>query len=401
MIGELITFYKDTPLKKSFSQEEKQKKEDLTIKENEKMSLAEKIRQQRLLEEKSKQKEKYIKELHKSRKVDITKFLTRNKMKEQKRLFNIEKERNELIEKEREEIQEKPKISEESIKICLTKRRKKPIYLRTQSIIEERKKKIEELKKERYNLSLSPTRTKSEERRIKTESYSLERFNTFYDNQIKWSEKVKCDNEKRKIDLEENSKQLKECIFHPELSLGSLDIIDTINYFESMNGKKNNESIFNKLYNEMYEKQKKIEKIKKKNIPTFKPYFNKNEKYKKIAAKFINKGTYSYNIKTEEIKEKIEKKKLEEKRKKKRKIRSMDRRKKETKIDIMEIGKIRKSESVDHWSTSLMKMKPRKDKNLTDNLYHLNIMPSTAWNENGVNAVPLKGESKNIIKAFL
>ena len=62
--------------------------------------------------------------------------------------------------------------------------------------------------------------------------------------------------------------------------------------------KKNNESIFNKLYNEMYEKQKKIEKIKKKNIPTFKPYFNKNEKYKKIAAKFINKGTYSYNIKT-------------------------------------------------------------------------------------------------------
>ena len=105
----------------------------------------------------------------------------------------------------------------------------------------------------------------------------------------------------------------------------------------------------------------------------------------------------------QENKENIMKKKLEDEKnkKKKKKNKSVDRRKKNNNIDIMEIGKIKKSESVDHWSTSLMKMKPKKDKILTDNLYHLNIMPSTAWNENGVNAVPLKGESKNIIKAFL
>lgn len=43
MIAELINFYKDTPLKNSLSSEENKKAEDLTIKENEKMSLAEKL----------------------------------------------------------------------------------------------------------------------------------------------------------------------------------------------------------------------------------------------------------------------------------------------------------------------------------------------------------------------
>ena len=400
MIAELINFYKDTPLKNSLSSEENKKAEDLTIKENEKMSLAEKIRQQRLLEEKEKQKQKYIKELHKSKKVDLEKFLTRNKIKEQKRLYNIEKERNELKEKEKSLLQETPKISKNSIIISLTDK-KMPLYLRTQYIIESKNKKLEELRNSyKLNLSTSPKKEITEEKRLKTLSYSVERF---YENQIQRSSKIKKENVFRKNFLEINNKDLIECKFHPELSEGSLEIIRTINYKNNINEKKNNESIYEKLYKEKDEKEKKRKLIIEKNLPSFKPYINQNPKYKKIAAKFINKGTYSYNIKMQENKENIMKKKLEDEKnkKKKKKNKSVDRRTKKNNIDIMEIGKIKKSESVDHWSTSLMKMKPKKDKILTDNLYHLNIMPSTAWNENGVNAVPLKGESKNIIKAFL
>ena len=400
MIAELINFYKDTPLKNSLSSEENKKAEDLTIKENEKMSLAEKIRQQRLLEEKQKQKEKYIKELHKTKKVDVEKFLTRNKIREEKRLYNIEKERNELKEKEKSLLQETPKISKNSIIISLTDK-KMPLYLRTQYIIESKNKKLEELRNSyKLNLSTSPKKEITEEKRLKTLSYSVERF---YENQIQWSSKIKKENVFRKNFLEINNKDLIECKFHPELSEGSLEIIRTINYKNNINEKKNNESIYEKLYKEKDEKEKKRKLIIEKNLPSFKPYINQNPKYKKIAAKFINKGTYSYNIKMQENKENIMKKKLEDEKnkKKKKKNKSVDRRTKKNNIDIMEIGKIKKSESVDHWSTSLMKMKPKKDKILTDNLYHLNIMPSTAWNENGVNAVPLKGESKNIIKAFL
>ena len=150
MIEELINFYKDTPLKNSLSIEEKKKLEDLRIKENEKMSLAEKIRQQRLLEEKQKQKEKYIKELHKTKKVDVEKFLTRNKIREEKRLYNIEKERNELKQKEQNLLQEVPTISKNSMIISLTDR-KKPLYLRTQYILEEKEKKLNELR-DKYKL---------------------------------------------------------------------------------------------------------------------------------------------------------------------------------------------------------------------------------------------------------
>ena len=400
MIAELINFYKDTPLKNSLSSEENKKAEDLTIKENEKMSLAEKIRQQRILEEKQKQKEKYIKELHKSKKVDLEKFLTRNKIREERRLYNIEKERNELKQKERSLLQEKPTISKNSLIISLTDR-KIPLYLRTQYIIKAKEKKLNDLRNSyKSNLSTSPKKETIDERRLKTHSYSVERF---YEKQIKWTKRIKKENIFRRDLLELNNNELKECRFHPELSEGSLEIIETINYNNNMNGKTKNESIYEKLYNEKDKKKKKVDLLIKQNIPSFKPYINKNPKYKKIASKFINKGTYSYNVKMQENKENIMKKKLEDEKKKKKKkqSKSVDRRAKNNTIDIMQIGKIKTSESVDHWSTSLMKMKPRKDKNLTDNLYHLNIMPSAAWNENGVNPVPLKGESKNIIKAFL
>ena len=397
MIEELINFYKDTPLKNSLSIEEKKKLEDLRIKENEKMSLAEKIRQQRLLEEKQKQKEKYIKELHKTKKVDVEKFLTRNKIREEKRLYNIEKERNELKQKEQNLLQEVPTISKNSMIISLTDR-KKPLYLRTQYILEEKEKKLNELR-DKYKLK-SKKKKSVDEKRLKTQSYYVERF---FEKEIQWKKRKEKDNIFKNYLLEINNKDLKECRFHPQLSEGSLEIIDTINYNNNINGKKGNESIYEKLYNEKDIKKKQLDSLIKKNLPSFKPYVNKNPKYKKIAAKFLNKGTYSYNIKMQDNKENIMKKKLEEEKnkKKKKKSKSVDRRAKNNTIDIMQIGKIKKSESVDHWSTSLMKMKPKKDKILTDNLYHLNIMPSAAWNENGVNPVPLKGESKNIIKAFL
>ena len=83
--------------------------------------------------------------------------------------------------------------------------------------------------------------------------------------------------------------------------------------------KKNNESIYEKLYKEKDEKEKKRKLIIEKNLPSFKPYINQNPKYKKIAAKFINKGTYSYNIKMQENKENIMKKKLEDEKNKKKK----------------------------------------------------------------------------------
>ena len=42
-------------------------------------------------------------------------------------------------------------------------------------------------------------------------------------------------------------------------------------------------------------------------------------------------------------------------------------------------------------------------KNMKPNeiLYHLNIMPSSAWNENTINQVNFQGNNKNIIDNFI
>ena len=277
------------------------------------MSLAEKIRQQRLLEEKQKQKEKYIKELHKTKKVDVEKFLTRNKIREEKRLYNIEKERNELKQKEQNLLQEVPTISKNSMIISLTDR-KKPLYLRTQYILEEKEKKLNELR-DKYKLK-SKKKKSVDEKRLKTQSYYVERF---FEKEIQWKKRISKENIFKNYLLEINNKDLKECRFHPQLSEGSLEIIDTINYNNNINGKKGNESIYEKLYNEKDIKKKQLDSLIKKNLPSFKPYVNKNPKYKKIAAKFLNKGTYSYNIKMQDNKENIMKKKLEEDKNKKKK----------------------------------------------------------------------------------
>lgn len=130
-----------------------------------------------------------------------------------------------------------------------------PLYLRTQYIIESKNKKLEELRNSyKLNLSTSPKKEITEEKRLKTLSYSVERF---YENQIQWSSKIKKENVFRKNFLEINNKDLIECKFHPELSEGSLEIIRTINYKNNINEKKNNESIYEKLYKEKDEKEKK------------------------------------------------------------------------------------------------------------------------------------------------
>ena len=58
----------------------------------------------------------------------------------------------------------------------------------------------------------------------------------------------------------------------------------------------------------------------------------------------------------------------------------------------------KKNSSVEHWSKILLNMKKMKPNEI---LYHLNIMPSSAWNENTINIVPLYGNTKNIIKNFI
>ena len=50
------------------------------------------------------------------------------------------------------------------------------------------------------------------------------------------------------------------------------------------------------------------------------------------------------------------------------------------------------------WTNYLLKLKKKKPSDVS---YKLNIRQGSAWNENDVNIVPYKGESREIIKNFI
>ena len=368
-------------------------------------NIAEKIRQQKEKEEaKRKAIEKFLPKKQ-SKKVDIHKFLKRELDHEQRRQYNIEVMRNKYRDEERKVMQDKPKLSKNSLEISKTLKNP-PLYVRTYEEVNKRKASVESLKKlytqqaqennNDHNNKLTTYDGSDYKKRNKTENFSAERFNTWLTQQNEWSKKVTKKKMMRSSSLaEEQNKALQDDMSsQPQKSQKSVQSMKILGNQKLKNQRKSSYDRLSTKTENTFNK----EMIQLETTPSFTPMINKNSKYNKIKPRYYPDLTsHNQNI-TETIKQKRMKKKNN-------RAKSVDRRKKiEDEIDIMEVGNRRKTESVDHWSTTLLKMgKNRSNINYVPSeiLYKLNIMHAAAWNENDVNNVPLQGESKNIIKAFI
>ena len=439
MLDELISFkgdklpspYEKPPIYKWNMKLSKSKEKSLNSKyskfnidslddnEDEEMTLAEKVLQ-RQLEEKEKleeKKRKILKELHKKKKrLNIKKFLTREAGYEQKKMYNLEQKRLKELEEENKNFKDKPLLSIKTIEICKNKKIKnKPIYLRTREIIENRQKNLENLnnkiKKEKLEgdkLNKSMDVINNNEyivnNEIKDKKMTKKDMINYYKKQNDW--KKKLNEERSKIDIIKNEKEEKKykAYFHPKLSRGTEEIIIAMNeakenylyqtketsnnnYFitESTIPNPNYINYDNNVFKRLYE-NKKLENTHKYSL-IFQPLTNKN-KNKKINPKYkINK--ICRNIKNNKNK-KIGKRKERSVEIKFNKYRN-NKNKKEGNIIKKEDNKY------EPWTNYLLKLKKNKSSEIS---YRLNIRQSSAWNENDVNIVPLKGESKEIIKDF-
>lgn len=353
------------------------------------VNIAEKIRQQKEQEEaKRRAIEKFLPK--KKKKINIQEFLRRELDHEQRRQYNIEVMRNKYRDEERKVMQEKPKLTKATIEISKTLNNP-PIYTRTNEDVNKRKASLESLKKMytqqcEYKVSNYENSNTDYKKRTKTE-YSDDRFNTWLTQQNEWSKKVTKKKMVRSASLaEQKSKALQDDKEnHPLITHKSIQILK----------KSNRKSSFERLYTKNNDNFNR-EVLQMETMPSFTPKINKN-KFSYIKPRYYPDLT-SHNENTTKIIN-------ENRQKRKNKAKSVDRRKQiSDDIDIMEVGHRRKTESVEHWSTSLMKMgKNKSNVNYvpTEVLYKLNIMHAAAWNENDVNNIPLHGESKNIIKAFL
>ena len=299
--------------------------------------------------------------------------------------------RNKYRDEERKAFQDKPALNKTTIEILKTVN-KPPIYMRTNEEIKKRQDTIESLKN-KYNQTQQDknyqltTLSNNEYKRNRTEisSSNSDRFNTWIAQQNEWSKKIMEKKMVRSASLEEQEKQTlqSEISNNPQMSNRSLILLKKSNRKSSFD-RLTTENTFNK------------DLLNMEHMPTFTPKINKN-KFVNVKPRYYPDLTSGNKITLNVIKQ--------NRMKRKNKAKSVDRRKKgNNEKDVMEVGHVRKTESVDHWSTTLLKMgKTKSNVNYVpvEVLYKLNIMHSGAWNENDVNNVPLQGESKNIIKAFI
>ena len=354
------------------------------------VGIAEKIRQQKEQEEaRRKAIEKFLPK--KQKKINVEKFLKRNLEHEQKKQYDIEVMRNKYRDEERKAFQDKPALNKTTIEILKTVN-KPPIYMRTNEEIKKRQDTIESLKN-KYNQTQQDknyqltTLSNNEYKRNRTEisSSNSDRFNTWIAQQNEWSKKIMKKKMVRSASLEEQEKQTlqSEISNNPQMSNRSVILLKKSNRKSSFD-RLTTENTFNK------------DLLNMEHMPTFTPKINKN-KFVNVKPRYYPDLTSGNKITLNVIKQ--------NRMKRKNKAKSVDRRKKgNNDKDVMEVGHVRKTESVDHWSTTLLKMgKTKSNVNYVpvEVLYKLNIMHSGAWNENDVNNVPLQGESKNIIKAFI
>ena len=406
-------------------EEELKKIEEETLKllkEQEALTLAEQVLRRQQEEQDAKRKE-ILKQLHKNRNVDLNKFITRSVGYEQKKNYDLEQKRFKKLEEESKLCKEKPLLSNKTIQICKTLK-KKPIYERAKEIIEKREKKLQLLKNNKnYNKKVKKINksmddiNKHEKRKrkeyiinekIKNKKMNYKEMINYYNWQNDWKNRLE---ERNKIGKKEKKKQKeKELVdyFHPHISQGSIEIINAKNetnenyrrhntddynnnyYYYADNdiyNINNGKNVYDRLYEEniIYEIRK--NENRNKLLCSFQPFTNRN-KYKEIQPKYNEIKGNKMIIKKRRNKKKMsiikENKSVE-----------INRKKDEENDDKKEIN--------EPWTNTLFKLKKDKSQNYKDKdiSYRLNIRQASAWNENDINIVPYRGESREIVKYFI
>ena len=419
LIDELLLFYQIDSKKGTLNEKEiyneKKKNEEIILnlnKNNNKLTSNQILLEIKKLEELEKKKDKL--NLRKNlKKIDLNQFIQREKNFEQKKQYNLEKNRFKRREEEFKENKKEMKPSRNK-KIRNKTQSYSPLYFKPT----ERSKDIKEtkmLKKQKemnkteplvnitYNNQIKTlnknnlTEIQKENlenkklKRNKSECSSQKRISTWLNEQEKWVKKKQRNLIKSRSYFEKERKTL-ENLFHPQISQGSINILNSMGKYNNTTNTFSRNKFFEKLNNSIEIQKKKKQQIYLKTLPSFQPVISNNYKYKNIIPRYFNFVNDNGNIKVLNKEKKINKNK--------RKYISKSEKKRsnyQSNFITIKNGK-KKNSSVEHWSKILLNMKKMKPNEI---LYHLNIMPSSAWNENTINIVPLYGNTKNIIKNFI
>ena len=380
------------------------------------MTIVEKIKQQKELETaKQRSIEKFLPK--KKQKVNIDQFLKRGLDYEQKRQYNIEVMRHKQRDEERKIMQDKPKLTKHTLEIARSKNNP-PLYTRTNDELDKRKTSIDNL---RQQLHTQQTQNEYKHRNTSVEYYKhrnktdelfdSDRFETWMNRQNEWKQSVERKNKERCETLAQYNQALSNEKERPKICEGSEKILNSMkakegkynksNSYTKLNKNKSAQNVGERLYSKCNESKAQRELQQLETMPSFTPAINKNKKYYNIKPRYFLDLTPSQNnnkvnngFKTASVYKKP-----------KRKPRSVEKSNRDINENDLNDIEIKKNKNItEHWSTTLLRMgRSNNGTSVVPNeiLYKLNIMQSSAWNENDINNIPFRGESKNIVKAFL
>ena len=320
-------------------------------------------------------------------KVDLGEFITRSKNYEQKRQYNIEQMRSRQRNEENKSMQNKPQLDKHSIDLARIQNNP-PLYTRANNEIDKMKTSLNNLRQQLHmqqleneykhrNTSIDNTK------QMKTEND----FETWITWQNEWKRQVNKRNRERYetlLSLDNYKNQMNKL----QMSQGSLNILKR----NKQNHLNKSASVYlNNLHTKTNEMLLQRTMHKLESTHSFIPSINNNRKYVNVKPRYFrNLNIYINNGNCDNQK------------KMKVKQRSVD--KVYSQSDKMEKGCSKKITCCEHWSTALLRMgKSKSVDNLipSELLYKLNIMQASAWNENDVNNIPYKGQSKSILRTFL
>jgi hypothetical protein len=204
---------------------------------------------------------------------------------QEKHLFNhqMEEKRHRKVVEELSNLRPSPGMNEKSRKIIFEKmKEEKPIYLRYQEEIENKKNKLENLKQnlihEKYDGCIK-----------KSKSFSQASFNEWVKTSNTWFQKKEEKLEILKKIYSENEEESEQLIFKPAIDKTSELIVNYKNKLEP-----NDRPFYEKLYSKHEEKLRKLEIKRSILLPTFKPKINKNFQSSNNYTKFSTSKTFYY-----------------------------------------------------------------------------------------------------------
>ena len=249
----------------------------------------------------------------------------------------------------------------------------------------------------------------------------IQKSNDFFNEQINWLKNKK----ERNLNQNQNKNSTDSKItFHPYISRATLEILDIKNRLNNNNNEIYKYNILNgnipynnlklnkgrTIWDKLYQEGRKnkscdngnmIKESSLKKNPNKFVYLDLDNCKNKIKNKLnINNSFYNKNKKKKPISKFFDDKNCQNHKKKKENTRSSflecD--------DIKEYNyyKIKKEKEKYHWRNSLLKMKPLYLEP-NDGTYHLNIMQTSAWNDNYVNKITFDGNKKcrSVINLFI